>query len=656
MFNGKDDAARIAPMANIPEQPLLPDRSQQTAMGSAEAFLEYLRFSKQDSDKFWEQIASEFEWIRRWDTVQKGALPEFEFFSGGVMNPCINLLDRHVARGSGNRVALIWEAETGESSFRTYNMLLDEVQRCANMLKSLGVDHGSPVAIFLPNLIECVVAILACFRIGAIYNTVFSGFSARALNDRLIAFCPKVVVTSDHCVRRGKRIPLKAKVDECIPNLENDCKVIVVHRTEEPIEMVRGRDFWWHELMLSASNDCPPEPIEANEPGLVFYTSGTTGKPKGVVHSGVGFIINNYVHAKFQMNHGPEDVLWCTADIGWLTMHIWGIAGALTNGATTIFAEGALDYPEEDRFFRIVDKYKVNKVFTAPSAVRMLMRCSDQWRERYDVSRLDVVGLVGEPLNGEAWDWLHHDLGRERLYVNNTWGQTELAGCPLAGAAWLTPMKRGSCGIEFLGEAVDIVDDDGQPVPTGTPGNLIVKKAFPMMIRTLWKDHERYLNEYFRKIPGCYFTYDGAVRDGDGHYWVLGRLDDVFNVAGHRLSTMEIENALLTCPEVSEAAVVEYPDSIKGAVPAAFLRLKTNHFEPVSLKARVCKAVEMGIGKIATPEHIFVVDTMPKTSSGKIMRRLLRELLKTGEVKGDLSGLEDANVLEAVKQAVRHKL
>ena len=642
--------------AKVSEQPLSLDKAKRTEMGDADAFRKYLRFSKEHSDAFWEQIASEFEWSRRWDIVQKGTLPEFEFFSGGVMNVCVNLVDRHVARGAGNRVALIWEAETGESSFLTYQMLLDEVQRCANMLKGIGVSRGSPVAIFLPNVIECVVTILACFRIGAIYNTVFSGFSASALNDRLVAFCPRVVITSDHCVRRGKRIPLKAKVDECIAGLGGDCKIIVVRRTEEPVEMLPGRDFWWRELMHSASNHCPPEPMEANEPGLVFYTSGTTGKPKGVVHSGAGFIINNYVHAKFQMDHRPEDVLWCTADIGWLTMHIWGIAGALTNGATTIFAEGALDHPEDDRFFRIVHKYRVNKVFTSPSAVRMLMRCSDKWREHYDVSQLEVVGLVGEPLNGEAWDWLHNDLGKGSLYINNVWGQTELAGCPLAGAAWLTRMKRGSCGIEFLGNSVDILDDDGRRVPAGIPGNLVVKKAFPMMIRTLWKDHDRYLDEYFRKVPGSYFTYDSAVRDDDGHYWVLGRLDDVFNVAGHRLSTMEIENAVLTCAEVSEAAVVECPDPIKGAVPAAFLRLKSNHFEPGPLKSRVCKAVETKIGKIAIPEHFYVVDTMPKTSSGKIMRRLLRDLLKTGEIKGDVSGLEDVNSLEAVKQAIRHKL
>jgi acetyl-CoA synthetase len=644
------------PFMNVPEEPLSRDRASRTTMRTPEAFREYLRHSKKHSDAFWGEIASEFEWIRRWDVVRKGRLPDFEYFSGGIMNPCVNLVDRHVAGGAGNRVALIWEAETGESCFLTYRMLLDEVQRFANVLKGLGVSRGDAVAIYLPNVVECLVAILACFRIGAVYNTVFSGFSANALNDRLVAFSPKVIVTADHGIRRGKRIPLKAKVDQCVGNLHSACRVIVVRRTEEPVDMVSGRDLWWHELMHSASNHCQPEPIEANEPGLVFYTSGTTGKPKGVVHSGAGFIINNYVHAKFEMDHRPDDVLWCTADIGWLTMHIWGIAGALTNGITTVFAEGALDHPEDDRFFRIVHKYRVNKLFTSPSAVRMLMRCSQGWRDRYDVSQLEVAGLVGEPLNGEAWDWLRNELGRRNLYVNNTWGQTELGGCPLAGAAWLTPMKRCSCGIENLGDSVDIVDDDGRSVPAGIPGNLVVKQPFPMMIRTLWKDHERYLNEYFRRIPGCYFTYDAAIRDVDGHYWVLGRLDDVINVAGHRLSTMEIENAVMTCSEISEAAVVDCPEPIKGAVPAAFLRLRSNQFDPGSLKSSILKAVETQIGKIAIPEHIYVVDAMPKTSSGKIMRRLLRDLLSTGEVRGDVSSLEDASSLDAVKQAVRHKL
>lgn len=640
----------------VPKVPLDIQRVQRSRFGSSKAFRDFFQFSKEHSDEFWGQIASEFEWIRPWDTVRKGDLPSFEYFSGGVMNPCVNLLDRHVRSGAGNRVALIWEGEDGSSTFLTYRMLLAEVGKFANVLKSLGVGRGDAVAIFLPNVAECLIAILACYRLGAIYNTIFSGFSAVALKERLIHFCPKVILTADFSIRRGKRIPLKAKVDECLQNMESECKVVVVQRTGDSIAMKPDRDLWWHEAMAAVPIECPVEPLEANEPGLVFYTSGTSGKPKGVVHSGAAFVINNYVFCKYQMDHHPQDVLWCTADVGWLTMHIWGIAGALSNGATTIFAEGALDTPPPDRFFRILDKYRVNKVFTSPSAVRMLMRCGDEWRRRYDVSALEVVGLVGEPLNPEAWEWLYSTLGSRQIYVNNTWGQTELAGTPLAGAAWLTEMKPGSCGEEFIASSLDVVDEDGRSVPAGVPGSLVIRKPFPMMVRTLWKDHERYLNDYFRKLPGCYYTYDAAVRDEDGHFWVLGRLDDVINVAGHRLSTMEIENAILSCDEISEAAVIGCPDPVKGMVPAAFVRLKLDGPAPCQLKGMILNAVEMQIGKIAIPQHIYILDAMPKTVSGKIMRRLLRDIVSSGKVQGDISGIEDSSTVEAVRSAVGHEL
>jgi acetyl-CoA synthetase len=647
------DAHRVE---GISAYPLDRERAARTLARGAGAFQQQLQFSKDHSDEFWAQVASEFEWIKAWDTVQKGEMPSFEFFSGGIMNPCTNLLDRHVRSGRGRRWALIWEGEDGASISLTYKMLLDEVCRFGNVLKSLGVNRGDAVAIFLPNVAECLIAILACYRLGAIYNTVFSGFSIPALTDRLVAFDPKVVITADSALRRGKKVPLKAKVDDCLKTLQNGCKIIVVHRTGDDVTMVPGRDLWWHDAMASASTDCPAEPLEANEPGLVFYTSGTSGKPKGVVHSGAGFIINNYIHAKYQMDHHPDDVLWCTADIGWLTMHIWGIAGALTNGATTIFAEGALDFPEPHRFFCLLNKHRVTKVFTSPSAIRMLMRCDDGWRRQFDVSSLDVIGLVGEPLNPEAWEWMHSTLGNKKIYINNTWGQTELAGCPLAGAAWLTPMKPGSCGIEFLGNSVDIVDDDGNPVGNGVKGNLVLRKPFPAMIRTLWKDHERYLKEYFRQVPGSYFSYDAAVRDEDGYFWVLGRLDDVINVAGHRLSTMEIENAILTCDDISEAAVVGCPNPIRGLVPATFVLPKYRNADRCTLKRKILHAVETEISKIALPERIYVVDALPKTASGKIMRRLLRDLMTTGQVQGDVSGLEDVSAVEKVRNALQSPL
>ena len=648
---GDDSTPAVHRVEKIPTHPLDPEKASRTFAGGEGGFQKLLRFSKDNSDDFWGEVASEFEWIRPWDSVQKGEMPCFEFFSGGVMNPCANLLDRHIP-SRGSRMALIWESEDGKSIHLTYAMLLDEVCRFANVLKGLAVGRGDAVAIFLPNVAECAIAILACLRIGAVYNTVFSGFSMPALTDRLVAFDPKVVITADFALRRGKKVPLKAKVDDCLNAMQTECKVIVVQRTGDDVSMVSDRDLWWHSAMADACSTSAAEPLEANEPGLVFYTSGTSGKPKGVVHSGAGFVINNYIHSKYQLDLHPDDVLWCTADVGWLTMHIWGIAGALANGATTIFTEGALDFPEPHRFFRLLDKHRVTKVFTSPSAIRMLMRCDDRWQREFDVGSLEVIGLVGEPLNPEAWEWMHTTLGKGKIYINNTWGQTELAGCPLAGAAWLTPMKPASCGKEFFGNSVDIVDDEGNPVGDCVKGNLVLRKPFPMMSRTLWKDHERYLKEYFHQVPGCYFSYDAAVRDEDGYFWVLGRLDDVINVAGHRLSTMEIENAILTCEEISEVAIVGCPDAIKGLVPAAFVLPRSREADQAALRRKILRAVETEISKIALPERIYVVETLPKTASGKIMRRLLRDLVTTGEVHGDVSGLEDMSAVAKVREVV----
>jgi acetyl-CoA synthetase len=629
-----------------------PERARHTHAGSVEAYESRLRYSQQNPDQYWAEVASELDWIRPWDTVRTGQFPYVQYFSGGISNPCHNLLDRHIAHGAGNRAALIGEGEDATSRVLTYRMLHSEVCQFANVLKGLGVGKGDAVAIFLPNLVETVVAILACFRIGAVFNTVFSGFSSTALRARLISFEPKVLVTSDGLFRRGRAIALKSKVDEAIEDLPSLAAVVVIERAEVPVTMRPGRDHWWHDLMRGVSRECPAEPIEANEPGLVFFTSGTTGKPKGVVHSGVAFVVNNYEYARYHLDHHHDDVLWCTADIGWLTMHIWGIAGALSNGATTVFYEGAVDYPEPDRFYQIIEKYRVNKLFTAPTAIRMLMKHGEHLIKPYDISCLEVTALVGESLNTEAWEWLYEHIGRCKMYINNTWGQTETAGCPMAGAAWLTPMKPGSCGTQFLGASLDIVDNAGNPVPDNTPGNLILRQPIPMMFRTLWKEPERFIEEYFTQVPGAYYTYDAAVRDPDGHYWVLGRLDDVINVAGHRLSTMEIEGAILMCPAVAEVAVIGVPDEIKGAVPAAFVTLRAHHGPLPDLTLEIRRNVERSISKIALPHDIFFVEALPKTPSGKIMRRLLRELMETGEVGGDTTGLEDASTLESLRATI----
>ena len=633
-----------------------PARAALTHAGSVEAFQALLKRSREQPEEFWAEVARDLEWLRPWDAVAEGAFPHFKYFVGGISNPTLNLIDRHIARGAGNRLALIWEAEDGQTRFFTYRMLAVEVNKFANVLKSLGVAKGDAVAIFTPNLSEAIVAVLACFRIGALFNTVFSGFSARSLRDRLEAYRPKVIVTADAGLRRGRAVPLKQTVDEAIEDLACVEAVVVVRRIGPSVPMRPSRDHWWHDLMRSASGTCDPEPMEANEPGIVFYTSGTTGKPKGIVHAAVAFTVNNYIYAKYHLDHHPSDVLWCTADIGWLTLHIWGIVGALANGVTTVVFEGAIDYPTPARFYQVVDRYRVNKIFTAPTAIRMLMRHGDGLMAPYDLSCLEVVAVVGEPFNPEAWQWTYEKLGRSRIYVNNTWGQTELAGCPLAGAAWLTPMKPGSCGPPFLGADVDIVDDDGQPVGPGVTGNLVIRRPFPMMLRTLWKEPERFVQSYFSQVDGCYFTNDAAVKDADGHFWVTGRVDDVINVAGHRLSTMEMESAIMECGSVAEVAVVGVPDALKGLVPAAFVTLKAGQAASPSTERTIRERVASAISKIAVPEHLFFTEVLPKTPSGKIMRRLLKEIVATGEVGSDVTALEDLSSVEKLKALVKHRL
>jgi acetyl-CoA synthetase len=632
------------------------DKQQSTSLGSSKAFEELLLQSKEDPSAFWDKVARELMWYEPWQETITGDLPDFSFFKGGISNPCYNLLDRHIENGAANRAALIWEGENGDSQIYTYQMLLAEVNRFANVLKSFGVRKGDAVAIFLPNLAEAFIAILACFRIGAVYNTIFSGFSEKSLKDRLVNFEPKVIVTADASLRRGRVFPLKEKIDNVVGDMPYVEAVIVVKRLGTEQHMEPGRDYWWHEIRQTVGIKCEPERVEANEPGIVFYTSGTTGKPKGVVHSGMAFVVQNYIYAKYHMDHRTDDVFWCTADVGWLTMHIWGVVGSLANGVTTVVYEGAPDYPNRDRFYQIIDKYRINKLFTAPTALRMLKSLGEKAMEPYDLSCLDVISLVGEPFDPETWHWTYEVLGRKNIYVNNTWGQTETAGCPLAGAAWLTPMKPGSVGVEFLGVDVDVIDDNGNPVPPGTLGNLVIKKPFPMLCRTLWKEPERYYQAYFSQVKGCYYPSDLALKDEDGYFWVVGRSDDAFNVAGHRLSTMEMESAVLECEGVAEAAVFGIPDKIKGEVPVVFVKLSVGIEGSDELRDRISQSIVNSIGQIARPQHILFTDTLPKTVSGKIMRRLLKEIVIKGNVAGDITGLEDPTTVEQIKNLVASKV
>ncbi|WP_303969893.1 acetate--CoA ligase [Sporosarcina ureae] len=631
------------------------EKARSTSIGSAEAFQELLRQSQEDPAAFWDQQARELEWYEPWTETISGTLPDFKFFVDGITNPSINLLDRHIQNGAGNRTALIWESENGDSKFYTYSMLLAEVNRFSNVLRSFGVKKGDCVAIYLPNLAESVIAVLACFRVGAIYNAVFSGYSERSLSDRLASFEPKVIVTADATIRRGKEIRLKEKVDQVVPSTPSVEAVIVVNRMGIDIDMQEGRDYWWHELTEKASIHCEPERLEANESGIVFYTSGTTGKPKGIVHSGTAFVVQNYVYAKYHLDHRDDDVFWCTADIGWLTMHIWGIVGSLANGVTTVVYEGAIDYPEKTRFYEIIEKYRVNKLFTAPTALRMLKSMGEKPIEQFDLSCLDVIALVGEPFDAETWHWTYEVLGKKKVYINNTWGQTETAGSPIAGAAWLTPMKPGSSGSPFLGAVLDVVNEAGEPVKAGQLGNLIIKQPFPMLCRTIWREPERYYGSYYSQVDGSYYASDLALIDEDGYIWVVGRSDDAFNVAGHRLSTMEMESAVLECAGVAECAVIGVPDEIKGEVPFVFVRLSEDAADGQEVVERIKENIIRQIGKIAQPKEIVVTDSLPKTVSGKIMRRLIKEIVTTGSVAGDVTGLEDPSTVVELQSVMEAK-
>lgn len=642
-----------AGIQNVVENSLLiqprEEKIRRTSVGNKETFEMILEKSKKDPEKFWEEAAEQLFWYERWEETISGDLPDFSFFKGGISNASVNLLDRHIENGMGNKTAIIWEGENGDTQFYTYNMLLAEVNRFANALKSFGVRKGDAVAIYLPNLAEAFIAVLACFRLGAVYNSIFSGFSERALKDRLINYEPKVVITADASYRRGKIIPLKEKVDRVIDSIPSAANVLVVNRLNTNPNMKEGRDVWWHEIRKKVSINCEPERVEANEPGIVFYTSGTTGKPKGVVHSGIAFVVQNYIYAKYHMDFQRDDVFWCSADIGWLTMHIWGIAGALANGVTTVIYEGAPDYPAKDRIYQMIDKYRITKLFTAPTALRMLKSLGEKAIEPYHLECLDVIALVGEPFDPETWHWTYEVLGKKKIYVNNTWGQTETAGTPLAGAAWLTPMKPGSAGVEFLGAHMDVVDHEGKPVPPMTLGNLIIRKPFPMLCRTLWKEPERYYKAYFSQVEGAYFASDIALKDNDGHLWVVGRSDDAFNVAGHRLSTMEMESAVLETPGVAEVAVIGVPDPIKGEVPFIFVRLSEQADHEEEIKKQISDAIIQNIGKIAQPKEVIITESLPKTVSGKIMRRLLKEIVLKGDVAGDITGLEDPDTVAHIK-------
>jgi acetyl-CoA synthetase len=607
------------------------------------------RESLEQPEQFWSRVASELHWFKPWDKVLEWNPPNAKWFIGGQLNLSYNCLDRHLAT-RGNKAAIIFEGEPGDSRILTYQQLHREVCKFANVLKGLGVKKGDRVTIYLPMIAEAAIAMLACARIGAVHSVVFGGFSASALADRINDAQARVLITADGGWRRGSVVPLKANSDEALADAKSIEQVVVVRRTGHEVYMQPGRDHWYHELMAAASPDCPPEPMDAEDPLFILYTSGSTGKPKGVLHTTGGYSVYTYLTARYIFDLKETDTYFCTADVGWITGHSYVVYGLLQNGATTLMYEGAPNAPDEGRIWSIIEKYSVNILYTAPTAIRAFMKWGEQWPLKYNLSSLRLLGSVGEPINPEAWLWYYKVIGKERCPIVDTWWQTETGGIMITTLPGVHPMKPGHAGKPFFGVQPQVVDTSGQPVSNPDEGgHLIIQRPWPSMLRTVWGDPDRFERQYFSQYPGNYFTGDGARRDADGYFMILGRVDDVLNVSGHRLGTMEVESALVSHPAVAEAAVVGRPDPIKGEGIVAFVTLKTGQTPSAELVQELKAHVVKAIGAIARPDEIRLTDALPKTRSGKIMRRLLRQVASGEEIKGDTSTLEDRAVVERLK-------
>jgi acetyl-CoA synthetase len=624
-----------------------------SARARIKSFAEYeqlYRKAEADPEGFWAEMAQELDWFKPWDKVLEWNPPFAKWFVGGRTNIAHNCLDRHLTTARKNKAAIIWEGEPGDERVLTYQTLHREVCKFANVLKSIGVKTGDRVAIYMPMVPELPIAMLACARIGATHSVVFGGFSAEALRDRINDAQAKVVVTADGGYRRGGEVPLKKAVDDAIQQTPSIESVIVYRRTGGQVHMEPGRDHWWHELMANASEECAAEPLDAEHPLYILYTSGTTGKPKGIVHTTGGYLLGTYLTTKWVFDLKEEDTYWCTADIGWVTGHSYIVYGPLANGATSLMYEGAPNWPEWDRFWRLVDKYQVNVFYTAPTAIRAFVKAGEQWPRKHKLTSLRLLGTVGEPINPEAWMWYHRVIGKERCPIVDTWWQTETGAIMITPLPGATPTKPGSATRPLPGIAADVVTRDGRSVPANTGGYLVIKRPWPAMLRTIYGDPERYTRQYWSEIDGVYFTGDGARRDENGYFWIMGRVDDVVNVSGHRLGTMEVESALVSHPSVAEAAVVGRPDDIKGQAIAAFVTLETGRPASDALKQELRQHVAKEIGAFARPDDIRFTDALPKTRSGKIMRRLLREIASGDEVRGDVTTLEDLSILAKLRE------
>ncbi|WP_448598833.1 acetate--CoA ligase [Thermoleptolyngbya sp.] len=632
--------------------------SQQAHIKTLEEYEQLYERAAADPQKFWADLAQkELHWFEKWHTVLDWQPPFAKWFVGGKINISYNCLDRHLTTWRKNKAALIWEGEPGDSRTLTYAQLHREVCQFANVLKSLGAKKGDVIGIYMPMIPEAAIAMLACARIGAAHTVVFGGFSAEALRDRLNDGKAKLVITADGGWRKDAIVPLKEQVDKALeggacPSVEN---VLVVERTKQKVSMQAGRDHWWHDLRQGMSADCPAEPMDSEDLLFILYTSGSTGKPKGVVHTTGGYNLYTHMTAKWVFDLQETDVYWCTADVGWITGHSYIVYGPLSNGATTVMYEGAPRASNPGCFWDVIEKYGVTIFYTAPTAIRAFIKMGEHHPRARNLSSLRLLGTVGEPINPEAWMWYHSVIGGDRCPIVDTWWQTETGGIMITPLPGAIATKPGSATRPFPGILADVVDLEGNPVPAGEGGYLVVKHPWPSMMRTVYGDDDRFRRTYWEHIPpkdGQYFYFagDGARKDKDGYFWVMGRVDDVISVSGHRLGTMEIESALVSHPAVAEAAVVGKPDEIKGEDIVAFVSLESHVTPSEELVAELKKHVVAEIGALARPGEIRFSDALPKTRSGKIMRRLLRSLAAGQEISGDTSTLEDRSVLDKLRE------
>jgi acetyl-CoA synthetase len=630
--------------AVFPPPPEFVERAHVKGM---EGYLELYREAAEHPEQFWGELAErELFWFEKWSHVFEWEPPFAKWFVGGKTNISYNCIDRHLATPRKNKVAILWEGEPGDQRMISYQELHRLVCRFANVLKGRGLKAGDRAIIYMGMVPELPIALLACARLGVTHSVVFGGFSSEALKARIQDLEAAVVITADGSWRRGKEVKLKTAVDDALTDCPSVQNVIVYKRTGGECAMVAGRDHWWHDLDQDVSEVCPAEPLDSEHPLYVLYTSGTTGKPKGILHTTAGYLLQTHMTMKWVFDLKEEDTYWCTADIGWVTGHSYIVYGPLSAGATTVMYEGAPDFPKPDRFWRIIEKYRVNIFYTSPTAIRAFIKMGDQWPKAHDMSSLRLLGSVGEPINPAAWEWYHKTIGGDRCPIVDTWWQTETGAIMIAPMPGAVPCKPGSGSLPLPGVLPETVDLTGKPVGDNAEGFLIIKRPWPSMARTLWRDPARYKQQYWEKVEGVYMTGDAARRDEDGYYWILGRVDDVMNVSGHRLSTMEVESALVRHPAVAEAAVVGKPHEITGQAVAAFVTLKggikQNHDE---LAEELRKWVAKEIGSFAKPEQIRFTDALPKTRSGKIMRRLLREIVTNNTVAGDVTTLEDLTVV-----------